>query len=253
MMKLLKCEFMKTRRRYIVVTALLLTTLGLCWGLYGNYNDFIIKNGWMEFLYTFPVINTIFLPLLAVIVSSRLADTEHKGAMIRQMSVVCGKGRLYDVKFIYGLLIMTMCVIFSWAATIIFGLYMKFLGNVPLDLYAAYFAFTIAPAIEIYIIQHILTMLLKNQAVTFSVGIIGTFAGLFSMFLPNIPMLRSLLPWGHFGALSFVGLFGYTKTERYQNAYFENMGMNWTMFFIIIAVCIVLYAAGRKLFLEKEM
>lgn len=253
MIKLLKCEFMKTRGRWIFITALILTAAQLCWALYGNYSDFVLKNGWMEFLYSLPLTNSIFLPILSVIISSRLADTEHKGVMLKQLAVITDKGKIYDAKFIYGFAITLISLLINFAVTIAFGYYKGFHGDVPIDLYLHFFVFTLVPTIEIYIISHALSLLFKNQAVSFSVGILGTFAGLFSMFLPQTPMLRKILPWGHYGALSFVGMFGWDKEARYANVYFECMGMDWRLCFILIAVCVVLYLIGRRMFIKKEM
>lgn len=253
MIKLLKCEFMKTRRRWIFASAAVITAIHLVWALYGKFNDFMIENGWRMLLYQLPLTNTIFLPVLSVIVSSRLADTEHKGVMLKQLAVITDKGKVYDAKFIYGFAIVLLCILINIAAVIAFGYYMGFPGNVPLDLYLPFFLFTLVPTIEIYVISHTLSLLYKNQAVTFFTDILGTFAGLFSMFLPQIPLLRQFLPWGHYGALQFMGMFGWTKEERYANAYFENMGMDWKMFAVIAAVCVILYVIGRNLFVKKEM
>ena len=96
-------------------------------------------------------------------------------------------------------------------------------------------------------------MLFKNQAVTFFAGIIGTFFGVFSMFLPQLPLLRKLLIWGYYGVLQFVGLFGWEKETRYANAYFEVMGFDWIFFAVLLAVSVLMYIMGRKLFCGKEV
>lgn len=254
MIKLLKCEQIKNRRRYIFLSAVLVTVLQLCWALYGNYDSvFIIKNGWMSFLYQLPLINAIFLPVLSIIVSSRLCDAEHKGAMIKQLAVVTDKGKLYDAKFIYGISITLFCVIISWAVTIIFGYVIGFDGSVPIKLYLMYLLFTIVPTVCIYIFQHILSFLFKNQAVSFFAGIIGTFCGVFSMFLPSLPLLRCLVLWGSYGTLQFVGMFGWTKETRYENAYFDIMPTDFLYFTALCTICIAMYFIGRQLFCRKEV
>lgn len=253
MIKLLKCEYKKTRKRYILLTALVITFVQMCWALYGDYPEDVLKNGYMSFLYQFPLINAIFLPLLAIVISSRLCDIEHKGVMLKQLCSISPKGKIYSAKLIYGLGIMIISILLSWIITILFGKYKGFLDTFPLKLYLLYLLFTLVPAIEIYIFQHTLSLCFKNQAISFFVGIIGEFAGIFSMFLPNIPMLRKLLIWGHFGTLQFVGMFGWTKESRMSNVYFEIMDIDWTFFVIIIIVSILIYAIGRKLFVEKEI
>lgn len=253
MIKLLKCEFMKTRRRYIFLTAIVITAAGLLWGLYGKYNGFAKENGWMMSLYQLPLINSIFMPVMSIIISSRLADTEHKGMMFKHLAAISDKGRIFDAKFIYGMSIVLICCLLNWIITIIFGYYIGFSGDVPIKLYLLYLLFTITPTISVHIFQHTLAMLFKNQAVTFFSGIIGTFIGLFSMFLPQLPMMRKLFIWGYYGVLQFVGLFGWTKETKYDTAYFEVMGIDWTFFAVLILISIAMYILGRYLFSRKEV
>ena len=96
-------------------------------------------------------------------------------------------------------------------------------------------------------------MLFKNQAVSFFTGVIGTFAGLFSMFLQQLPLLRQLLPWGFYGAMQFVGLFGWTKETRYADAYFEIMPVEPYVYIIAAVYAILFYAVGKYLFCRKEI
>ena len=109
------------------------------------------------------------------------------------------------------------------------------------------------PTVVIYIFQHSLSIIFKNQAVAFFVGIIGEFAGIFSMFLPNVPFLRKSLLWGYYGVLQFVGLFGWTKETRYENAYFDIMPIDWTFFWVLSAAGIIIYFAGKRIFCKREV
>ena len=253
MITLLQCEYKKTRRKYLFLTALCITLIQLCWALYGTHPEDTLQWGWMMFLYQFPLVNTIFLPLLSIIVSSRLADLEHKDVMLKYLTVITDKKYIYDAKLIYGLSIVLLCNLISWGVTILFGYIIGFSGSVPLRLYALYLLFTLTPTAVIYLLLHALALLFRNQAVTFFTGIIGTFIGLFSMFLPQFPILRKLLPWGYYGALQFVGMFGWTKETRMKNVYFETMDIDWTAFGILVIMGIALYLIGKKLFERKEV
>lgn len=253
MITLLQCEFKKTRRRYIFLTALIITALELFWAFYGNYDADSLKNGWMLLLYQFPLTNAIFLPLLSIVVSSRLSDTEHKGEMFKQLCCITKKGKLYDAKFLYGFSMVLLCIMISWGVTMIFGMAKGFAGAVPLRLYLLYLLFTIVPTIAIYIFQYTLSIIFKNQAITFFAGIIGEFCGIFSMFISQIPFLRKALIWGHYGVLQFVGMYGWNKDTRMKNVYFEVYNIDWLFFGIMIVVSIVMYMVGRKLFCEREV
>jgi len=253
MIKLLKCEYRKTRKRYIFLTAILITLIQLCWALYGNYTEFALKNVWLMFLYQLPLVNAIFMPLLSIIISSRLCDIEHKGSMLRKLLVIAEKDKIYDAKLIYGLLIIFLCNVLNWFVIIIFGYIKGFDGDVPIILYLIYLLFTVVTTFTIYIFQHTLSILFKNQAITFFAVIIGTFCGLFSMFLPQIPILRKSFIWDYYGVLQFVGMFGWTREERYLNAYFEVMYIDWLFFVVLVIICIAIYIIGKKLFCEREV
>lgn len=253
MIRLIKCEYRKTRGRYVFLTALALTAVSLSWGLYGKYGDFEIRNGWMCFLYQLPLINAIFMPILTIVIASRLCDIEHKGAMFKQLLAIVPKGKVYDAKLLYGVFMIVICTLIHWGVTIAFGYFKGFGGSVPLKLYLIYLLFTLVPSITIYLFQHTLSIVFPNQAVAFFAGIIGAFVGLFSMFLPPFPVLSKLILWRYYGTLQFVGLFGWTKEERYANAYFEVMGFDWTAFWILVVACMVMYIAGKILFCRKEV
>ena len=253
MIKLLKCEYMKTRRRYVLLTALAVTAVLLAWLCYGNYGEDFLRIAWMGFLYQMPLANAIFLSLLSIIVSSRLGDIEHKGVMLKQLAVTTERGKLYDAKFIYGFAIVLLCTMISWGGVIVYGYYKGFEGDVPIKLYLLYLLFTIAPTLAVYIFQHMVSLCFKNQAVTFFAGIIGTFCGVFSMFLPQFPWLRKIFIWGYYGVLQFVGLFDWTPDDRYKLAHFDVIPIDWTFFGVLLAICVIMYILGRMMFKRKEL
>lgn len=257
MIRLLKCEYKKTRRRYIFLTAVIMTVLLLVWALYGNYSgdngNFIMQNGWLMFLYQLPLTNAIFFPLLAIIIASRLADIEHKGNNFKIICTITEKKKLYDAKLLYGIGIMVFSVIMFWTVTVIFGRLIGFAGEIPIKLYLLYLLFILTPTIAVYIFQHSLSMIFKNQAIAFFIGILGEFVGVFSMFLPSLPYLRRSVLWGYYGVLQFVGMFGWSKETRYENVYFEIMDIDWKSFLILTAAAVVIYLIGRRIFCEREV
>lgn len=236
-----------------MVTTLAVTGMLWAWIFSGRLNEDMLRVGWMNFLYQLPLANAVFMPLLGMIVSSQLCDIEHKGNMLRVLAVVMDKGRIYDIKLAVGMTLMMLSVLLSWAATIVFGYAKGFAGDVPVRLYLLYLLFTAAPTAAVYIFQHTLALCLPNQAAAFFVGIIGAFAGLFSMFLPQFPWLRKSLLWGYYGALQFVGLFGWSPETRYRDAYFEVLKIDWPAFAVLIGACLVMYLAGRAFFVKKEV
>lgn len=248
-MKFLKCEFFKTRRRYILLTALFITAMELCFVLCGHYSEDALAKGWMIFLYQLPLFNAIFMPLLAIIVASRLCDIEHKGVMLKHLCSISPKEKLYDAKLFYGLGIIIISLAIQSIVIYIGGKYLGFGGKYPLKLYLLLFLFTIVPSIAIYIFQHNVSLLFKNQVIPFFIGVIGEFIGVFSMFLP-LSWLRKSLLWGYFGVLQFVGA-DWNKETRIANYYL--MDIDWVFFVVLIIVIIAMYFIGKKLFCEREV
>lgn len=252
MTRLLKCEYLKTRRKYIFITAALTMAVYFLWTFHGSgYNAEGIKHGWALSLYQQPLVNTIFMPFLCIITASRLAGTEHRGAMLKQLCTMADKGKIYDAKLIYGIFIMSLCVAIGWTGLVLFGMHKGYSGIFPFRLYALYLAYTLAVVIEIYVMQHALALIFKNQAVGFFVGITGEFAGLFSLFLPNIEWLRKIVPYGHFGQLDFIGMYGWTKETRMRYVYFRLMDTEHFVFAVIV-LTFIFYIVGRYIFVRKE-
>ena len=257
MTALLKAEYLKNRRRYIFLTALALTTAAGAWAFYGSYTgesgSFALENGYMLYLYQLPLINTIFFPLMCTLIASRLAEIEHSGGGFRRLCVIAERERVYDAKLIYGLTPVLLCAVLFCAAAAVTGKIAGFTKPLPVKLYLIHLLFTLIPTAALYILQHSMSMLIKNQAVSLCVGALGEFMGLFSMFLPQLGALRRYFPWSWYGALQFVGLFGWTKETRYADAYLAVMGYDWLCRAISVFAALCFYAIGRGLFSRKEI
>ncbi|NCB37071.1 MAG: ABC transporter permease, partial [Clostridia bacterium] len=101
-------EFEKIRHRkvWLIVSAMLLVqTLWSLWSV-GRMDATELAQGWMFFLYQFPLLNAIMMPVLAAVVASRLCDIEHKGHMLKLLHTVMPAGRLFNAKFLCGALYM---------------------------------------------------------------------------------------------------------------------------------------------------
>lgn len=253
MIRLIKCEYKKTKRKYLFLTAFAALVLMSVWAFYGDMSsDFIRRNGYSMFLYQFPLVNAIFFPLLCTVIASRLCDLEHKGSNFKLLCTMEDKGKLFDAKLLYGLMIVLSGVILFWIVTMVYGKMAGFTEKLPLSNYLLYLLFTIVPTAAIYTFQHSLSMIFKNQAIPFFVGVIGEFVGLFSMFLLQFPVLRKAVLWGYYGALQFVGLFGWDKETRYDHAYFAVLPLDWPAFALLIGLMILTYVIGKYIFSRKE-
>lgn len=250
MITLLKCERLKSKKRYLFLTMFAITLVEMVWVLYKDYSPEILRDGWLAFLYQLPLINTMFIPVLAIVIASRLCDTEHKGQMFKELFCIAPRGQLYDAKLIFGLGIMMVSLILQFASIYIAGKVLGFGGAFPIRLYGIFWLFTIVPTVAVYIFQHTLSMIFKNQTIASVVGIIGVFLGMFSIFLSQYPWFRNSILWGWFGSLQFVGN-NWSRETRINN--FFVMDIEWSVFIFMILGSIAMYLIGRKLFCEREV
>lgn len=51
----------------------------------------------------------------------------------------------------------------------------------------------------------------------------------------------------------FVGLFGWTKEDRYALAHFDVIGIDWSFFAVLLAICAAMYIVGYEIFKRKDL
>lgn len=250
MIALWKAEYQKTRRRYLMPFVLGMSVIALLWALSGKLSEDAIARGWYMLLYQMPLINVLMLPMMSMLVSSRLGDLEHKNVMLKQLCCVTERGRLYDAKLLYGLGLMLTGILIQWFGIIADGLFRHhFGGSFLLKEYLLLLLFTIAPTFAVYVLEHTIAMCCKKPAVSYAVGIIGEFVGLLSMFLPY-RILYYGTPWGYYGALMLVGS-EYDRATRISTYFFRDI--NWGGFAALIIITIVIYVVGKNIFCRKEI
>jgi hypothetical protein len=250
MIKALAMEFQKIRRRKVwaIVAALISVQILLAlWGV-DRMDAHELSQGWMHFLYQFPILNSIMMPVMAAVVASRLCDIEHKGQTLKLLNTVMPAGRLFAAKFLCGALYMLAAALLQIIAIVMAGLVVGFEGSPPLDKLLYYLLFTTAVNLTILLLQQVLSLLFRNQMIALTVGIIGSFAGLFIMFFPQ--NLERFFLWGYYGVLMLVGM-DWDRATRISDFYY--MPVDWTGFSILAVMFCMIYIIGRSLFIRKEM
>ncbi|MDD3910433.1 MAG: ABC transporter permease [Proteiniphilum sp.] len=243
-------EFQKIRRRKVWAIVAALIFVQILWLLWGveRMDAHDLSQGWMYFLFQFPLLNSIMMPVIAAVVASRLCDIEHKGQTLKLLNTVMPAGRLFAAKFICGALYMLATALLQIMVIVIAGLVIGFEGTPPLDKLLYYLLFTTAVNLTILLLQQVLSLLFRNQMIPLTVGIIGSFAGLFIMFFPQ--SLERFLLWGYYGVLMFVGM-DWDRATRITDFYY--VPVDWTGFSILVIMFCMIYIIGRALFIRKEM
>ena len=164
-----------------------------------------LADGWMLLFYNMPIMNSLFLPVVVAGFASRLNDIEHKGDMFKCLYTFTTPLRLFFTKYIYGafsilILVVMQCI----SMNVMMGLL-----DFPKDFGASHMLFygmaTFITCMTLFSLHMILSFFHRNQALGISVGILGSFLGLFSAYLPE-SLFQKLLPWGTFATSLFIRL-----------------------------------------------
>ncbi|MBS6395957.1 MAG: ABC transporter permease [Clostridiales bacterium] len=246
-----KTEWIKVRYRHLglLLTAFLgLIFLWSTWGL-GKSDPSEIQDGYRMLFLQMPLINTVLLPTMIAMLSSRLCDAEIKGDTLKLLCTLEKKGRLFDIKYAMGAWYLALFVGAQVGMVFLIG---KLYGFVrPLEpIHLVFLVVEIyLPSLVILLLQQILSLFCENQIFPLGVGIFGSFVGLFSWFFPGNP-LRVLFLWAYYALLGFIN---YTWDEETRIMSFYNVSMSVPAVIILMVVLVGGYRLCRYMFLRKEI
>lgn len=104
-MRELTAERAKAKGLFIwvpVVVVLAVQTAYVLWALF-RWKNSDFAQGWVYFLYQFPLLNCILMPVTITMIASRMADAEHKGETFRLLQTLQSPGVLFHYKLLCGL------------------------------------------------------------------------------------------------------------------------------------------------------
>lgn len=243
-------EFRKIhhRRVWLIVVALILVQI--LWGVWAlrRMDAHDLSQGWMRCLYQFPLLNSIMMPVIAAVVASRLCDIEHKGRTLKLLETVMPSGRLFGAKFLCGSCYMFATALLQVIVIVIAGYIKGFEGSAPIDKLLYYLLFTTVVNMTILLLQQSLSLLIVNQMIPLTVGLIGALSGLYLLFFPRT--FEKFLIWGYYGTLMLVGM-DWDETTRIVTYY--SQPVNWSGAIALAVMFLVLYITGCTLFVRKEI
>ena len=196
-------EFKKHKRRrdFFLIFGIVLAQLFFIFANYGKKAG--MEDGWKLIFYNMPIMNSLFFPVAAAALASRLMDFEHKGDMLKCLYTFSTPKRLFFTKYIYGTLSVILLIGLQCAGMYaIMGL-LNFPKSFEIIYMLHYGLVTFLDCMTLFSLQLILSFFVRNQAVGISAGIIGSFMGLFSAFLPE-SLFQKIFPWGSFTSSSFI-------------------------------------------------
>ena len=138
------------------------------------------------------LMNTILSPVVLAAAASRMCDMEQAGNTYKWLCTMERPTHIYRGKMLVG----ALCVLlFALAQTLLLALLLTIYGGSVLGICTPFFMSLLVYFLALFTLQLGLSLRFSNQLSPIFISIGGTFAGLFSWFLNQLP-LRYLLPRG---------------------------------------------------------
>ena len=248
-MKELSMEFYKIRHRKIGLTVAMMMIVQFMWALWAikDKDGHQLSQIWMYSLYTFSQINCIMMPILVAVIASRLSDIEHKGSTLKLLKTIMPGSKLFMAKFLCGTFYMVISVILQIGIIIFIGYLRGFNEKIPLGYFGYYASFTLVVNLTLLLLQLILSLIFVNQMIAFIIAIVGSFLGLYSLFLSNA---AKFVLWSYYVVLSPVGM-DWDKSTRIFSLHWVNIP--YMEFCLVILIFILMYGIGKRLFIRKDI
>lgn len=247
-----KTEWMKVRYRrigLIVLAFLGLIVLWITWILSRNDME-QLQDGYEMLFMNLPLIDTILLPTMIAMLGSRLCDTEVKGDTLKLLCTMERKGRLFDMKLLTGAFYLAVFVLLQTVQIFLTGRLYGFPGTAK-PVWYVYFVLQIyTVSMLILLLQVVLSFFFENQILPLAAGLFGSFVGLFSWFFPNGNPFKLLFLWAYYSELGFIGQ-DWDAVTRISAFY--DVPFPFPMLCFALALLLIGYLAGKRLFLRKEV
>lgn len=247
--KTISLELKKTKHRGIWLVLALLLLLITGWIGYNMNDERFLGFGWMMTLYNAPLMNAVLIPTGIAVFASRIVDMEHKGNTWKLLETMQRKFDIYTGKILYGFAAILIFSVAELVNLLWMGSTVGFKGTPDLWAYGLFFVQTLVVSYNLYLLQMIISLIFPNQAVALCTGLCGSMAGLFLMYVPQWPLLRNIIPWGHYGASMFVGM-DWNKEQKIKGFYY--MSQDNGVIFFIIGWLFILLAGGWLVFKHMD-
>lgn len=249
-MNKLSVEYRKQRHLYVWLIPLVFLAALFLWGMAGqrNLSDYDLAQGYSYLLYQFPVLNSILMPTMLAVLSSRICDMEVKGQTWKLLFTLQDKGGFYDRKYLTEFLYLLLFCLGQLGVLLLYSAMYGYTEPLPVMLFLRHLAATLTAGSAVLTLQHILSLLSVNQIIPLLAGLAGSFLGLFSMFFPRA--VARLILWGYFGA--FVP-FGIDWNEEAKEVLLIPREFPAGLFAGFCAFTILFYLLCRHIFIQKEL
>lgn len=246
-----KTEWMKVRYRKIglLIAAFLgLIVLWVIWALSDAPAEQIWDGYRMMFL-QISLMDTILLPTMIAMLTSRLCDAEVKGDTLKLLCTMEKKGRLFDMKLLMGAVYLAAFVVAEVCMILAAGVLYGY-GRPLESVHILYFVTGIyLVSLAVLLLQQVLSFFFENQILPLAAGLFGSFVGLFCWFFPGSPVRKCFL-WGFYSLFCFIN-YDWDETTRIVTYY--NVSFDTGSLMLLLVILVLGYGFGKMMFLRKEI
>lgn len=207
-----------------------------------------LETGYHYMLYDIPLMNALIMSLVLAVLSSRIWDIEVKGNTFKILCTLQSRKSIYNSKTIYGIIFITVFCTLQIISIIALGTLFHFGDTIPANHLAFLFITTFMVSMVIFFIQQIFSFLCNNQFAPLCIGLIGSFTGLFTAFLPRT--VQKFIIWSYYSLLQTAGMSWNDKTKS-MNFYYMTFNLKLLLFTTCLAC--LMYLIGKVLFIRKEV
>ena len=202
-MRALALEAAKLRRKHVSLVVLAMVGAVLAW-LYldAHQEGQGSATGWWSLLYAAPIMNSVFLSLLASVVASRIADVDHEAHAWKQLLCLQRTGSVLVAKLVLATLLMALAVALEVAGMGAMGTLMHFPHVPAVATWVSFVLLQLVSCLGIVTVVLAVALWWENQFVSLAVGLALALVGLFASLLPQ--EVARLVPSGYFTLLSRV-------------------------------------------------
>lgn len=217
-----RLEYAKSRRRKLGVVGLVVVAAAVLFASAGLFTASSQKSfvdptatPWLQLLLTVALVTALTSPLLVAILASRMVDIEHgSGGWILARMTGCRRGDLCRVKVLALAPLLAVLVAAQFVVQVLIGRAAGIQTPPDLGRWAGYAVSVFLVGLALLGLHVCLAAWTENQLLGLGVGVVGSFVGLFSLFMP--PFAAKLLPWGYYAVTCPVAMIDNQKLVAAQ-------------------------------------
>lgn len=249
MMKYLSLEFFKMRHRGIFLTILALVSTGLAWCTIPLKKQLApmasdpSAASWEALIFSAIMMKGLIFSVIIAVTVCRVNDMEYKGNTWKLLeSSAQTRESIWAVKFLSVFLLLALAQVLEGIYLLIYGAILHIAEPFPLPAFLNCFFGSLTVSAAIILLQQWISMTVENQLVAMATGILGSFIGLFGMFIPTA--FRWPFIWTYYIALS---------PATYDNAgKMVRLPISVTPTLTALAAAVLLFFLGRRQFIKTE-